>query len=98
MFTGIVQDVGRVEALSPRGGDVRLAIRVAVMAVVAKPDRIGQVDGAILFLFRPGFDTAESDVVADRLLGERFGARHAGDRAKQMRLPAAFAGHFEGFQ
>lgn len=29
MFTGIVQDVGRVEALSPRGGDVRLAIRVA---------------------------------------------------------------------
>ena len=29
MFTGIVQDVGRVEAVSPRGGDVRLAIRVA---------------------------------------------------------------------
>jgi riboflavin synthase len=29
MFTGIVQDIGRVESLSPRGGDVRLAIRVS---------------------------------------------------------------------
>ena len=28
MFTGIVQDVGTVAALTPRGGDVRLAIRV----------------------------------------------------------------------
>ena len=28
MFTGIVQDKGTVAALSPRGGDVRLAIRV----------------------------------------------------------------------
>ncbi|HEY1900667.1 MAG TPA: riboflavin synthase [Steroidobacteraceae bacterium] len=27
MFTGIVQALGRVEAVSPRGGDVRLAIR-----------------------------------------------------------------------
>jgi riboflavin synthase len=29
MFTGIVQDIGRVESLTARGGDVRLAIRVA---------------------------------------------------------------------
>ncbi len=29
MFTGIVQDLGTVESLAPRGGDVRLAIRVA---------------------------------------------------------------------
>ena len=28
MFTGIVQDTGTVAALTPRGGDVRLAIRV----------------------------------------------------------------------
>jgi riboflavin synthase len=28
MFTGIVQDIGRVESLTPRGGDVRLVIRV----------------------------------------------------------------------
>ena len=28
MFTGIVQDIGTVETVSPRGGDVRLAIRV----------------------------------------------------------------------
>jgi len=28
MFTGIIQDMGRVESLSARGGDVRLAIRV----------------------------------------------------------------------
>ena len=29
MFTGIVQDTGKVESLTPRGGDIRLAIRVA---------------------------------------------------------------------
>ena len=29
MFTGIVLDTGRVESLTPRGGDVRLAIRVS---------------------------------------------------------------------
>jgi riboflavin synthase len=28
MFTGIVQDVGTVAALTPQGGDVRLAVRV----------------------------------------------------------------------
>jgi riboflavin synthase len=28
MFTGIVQDIGRVESLTPQGGDVRLAVRV----------------------------------------------------------------------
>ncbi len=28
MFTGIIQDTGTVAALTPRGGDVRLAIRV----------------------------------------------------------------------
>ena len=28
MFTGIVQDVGSVEAMTPRGGDVRLCVRV----------------------------------------------------------------------
>ncbi|HTV76709.1 MAG TPA: riboflavin synthase [Steroidobacteraceae bacterium] len=29
MFTGIVQDVGRVESLTARGGDVRMAIRAS---------------------------------------------------------------------
>jgi riboflavin synthase len=29
MFTGIVQDTGTVESLTPRGGDIRLAIRVS---------------------------------------------------------------------
>src|SRR5579862_3593282 len=29
MFTGIVQDIGKVESVTPRDGDVRLAIRVA---------------------------------------------------------------------
>jgi riboflavin synthase len=29
MFTGIVQDTGKVQSLTPRGGDVRLAIRVS---------------------------------------------------------------------
>ena len=28
MFTGIVQDLGRIESRSPRGGDLRLGIRV----------------------------------------------------------------------
>ena len=31
MFTGIVQAVGTVEALTPRGGDVRLTIRAAAL-------------------------------------------------------------------
>jgi len=31
MFTGIVQDIGRVESLEARGGDVRLAIRTAAL-------------------------------------------------------------------
>ena len=28
MFTGIVQDIGRIEAREPRGGDVRLTVAV----------------------------------------------------------------------
>src|SRR5580658_3583632 len=34
MFTGIVQDIGKVAALTARGGDVRLAIRVGASICV----------------------------------------------------------------
>ena len=58
MFTGIIQAVGRIARLEPRGGDVRLVVDAAAldMADVALGDSISKLFGA-LFKASPGLAT-----------------------------------------
>ena len=56
MFTGIIQSVGRVAAIEPRGGDVRLVIDAADLASRVAPARLASgesVASCVKWLKRP---------------------------------------------
>jgi riboflavin synthase len=68
MFTGIVQDVGKVASLAERGGDVRLAIRVAAMDLsrIAVGDSIC-VQGCCVTAISLAGDVFEADLSRETL-------------------------------
>lgn len=68
MFTGIVQDVGKVASLTPRGGDVRLAIRASAMDLsrTAIGDSIC-VQGCCITAISLSGDTFEADLSRETL-------------------------------
>lgn len=68
MFTGIVQDVGKVAALTPSGGDVRLSVRVSAMDLsrTAIGDSIC-VQGCCITAISLSGDTFEADLSRETL-------------------------------
>lgn len=97
MFTGIIQAVGRIARLEPRGGDVRLVVdtRDLDMADVALGDSIA-VSGVCLTVIE--FDTASfaADVSNETLAHTTLGRHKAGDPVnleKALRLADRLGGH-----
>ena len=79
MFTGIVQAIGEVRAVSPRGGDVELLFAVGALSLEAS--RIGDsisVSGCCLTVTRLTTDAFAADASLETL--QRDDARRAGDR------------------
>ena len=68
MFTGIIEALGRVEALQPRGGDVRLSIRCPALDLsgAAVGDSIA-VNGVCLTAVTLGNDGFSADVSRETL-------------------------------
>jgi riboflavin synthase len=68
MFTGIVQDVGKVASLAERGGDVRLAIRVGALDLsrIAIGDSIC-VQGCCVTAISLSGDVFEADLSRETL-------------------------------
>jgi riboflavin synthase len=68
MFTGIVQDIGKVASLEARAGDVRLAIRVAAMDLsrIAVGDSIC-VQGCCVTAISLAGDVFEADLSRETL-------------------------------
>ena len=97
MFTGIIQAVGRIARLEPRGGDVRLTVDTAGldMADVALGDSIA-VSGVCLTVIE--FDAASfaADVSNETLTHTTLGKHKAGDAVnleKALRLADRLGGH-----
>ncbi|HEY4291534.1 riboflavin synthase [Luteibacter sp.] len=97
MFTGIIQSVGRVARLEPRGGDVRLVVDTAGldMADVSLGDSIA-VSGVCLTVI--DFDTASfaADVSNETLSHTTLGKHKQGDPVnleKALRLADRLGGH-----
>lgn len=97
MFTGIIQAVGRIARLEPRGGDVRLTVDTAGldMADVALGDSIA-VSGVCLTVIE--FDAASfaADVSNETLTHTTLGKHKAGDPVnleKALRLADRLGGH-----
>jgi riboflavin synthase len=79
MFTGIVQDVGKVASLTPSGGDVRLAIRVSALDLsrTAIGDSIC-VQGCCITAISLSADTFEADLSRETLGLTTLGSLAAG--------------------
>ncbi len=97
MFTGIIQAVGRIARLEPRGGDVRLTVDASGldMADVALGDSIA-VSGVCLTVI--DFDAASfaADVSNETLSHTTLGKHKAGDPVnleKALRLADRLGGH-----
>ena len=105
MFTGLVEDVGRIGRAEDRGRDRRLRIETApaLLADLAAGDSIA-VSGACLTALEPDGSGFWSDVSAETLAHTTLGERGPGDRVNLERalLPTTrlgghlVAGHVDG--
>ncbi len=81
MFTGIIQAIGEVAALEPRGGDLRLRVRTGKLELdnVAIGDSIATSGVCLTVVDLPG-DGFRADVSAETLTCTGIGNLKVGDR------------------
>ena len=81
MFTGIIQAIGEVAALEPRGGDLRLRVRTGKLELnsVAIGDSIATSGVCLTVVELPG-DGFCADVSAETLACTGIGKLKVGDR------------------
>lgn len=96
MFTGIVEAVGELLTVTPRGGDVALRIGApGLLDGVGIGDSIS-VDGACLTVVAHDRDTFEVEAVPETLARTTLGDRSVGDPLNlelAMRADGRFDGH-----
>ncbi len=98
MFTGIVQGVGRIRAVEPRGGDVTLWIDTGPVEIADVP--VGgsiAVSGACLTATQFGEHAFAADVSRETLSLTTLGAAAAGTRVnleKALQAGQALGGHY----
>ena len=85
MFTGIIQAVGQVERLEPRGGDVRLVLDCAGLATRVAPSRLAMgesvaINGVCLTVIEPQGALLAFDVSRETLDLTTLGTLRAGSR------------------
>ncbi len=81
MFTGIVQGMGTVRTLDPRGGDVRLRIDAAALGLAdLRPGDSIAVNGVCLTALEPAADEFCADVSLETLARTTLGELRGGDR------------------
>jgi riboflavin synthase len=97
MFTGIIQAIGRIERLEPRGGDVRVSLETAaqLMVDVRLGDSIS-VNGVCLTLVARGALGFAADVSRETLGVTTLGGLRPGSRVnleKALTLSTPLGGH-----
>jgi riboflavin synthase len=78
MFTGIVAELGRVVAVTPVDGAVRLRIAAALLADCALGDSVA-VNGVCLTVAERDGETVTADVMAESLRRTALGSLQPGD-------------------
>lgn len=97
MFTGIIQAIGEIERLEPRGGDVRVAVRAGRLKLdeVAIGDSIA-VNGICLTAVAIDADRFMADVSRETLSRTTLGGLALGSRVnleKALTLATPLGGH-----
>ena len=97
MFTGIVQDIGRISRLEPRGGDVRLVIAVERLSLAGvQPGDSICVSGVCLTALDITASTFAADVSRETLAVTTLGTLSEGGRVNlepALRAGDALGGH-----
>lgn len=98
MFTGLVQEVGRIRAATIQGGDQRLEVEFGSLSVERlQPGASVSVDGVCLTVATLGSDTFLADVSAETLRVTTLGSKQAGVRVNlepALRAGDALGGHW----
>lgn len=105
MFTGIIQSIGRIRAIEPRGGDLRIVVEAGTLAMddVREGDSIA-VSGVCLTVVQHDAAAFAADVSRETLARTTLGERGAGDAVNLERALQAtsrldghlVAGHVDG--
>ena len=96
MFTGIVEELGRVIALEPSEDSARLTVEGPLVTTDARHGASIAVNGVCLTVVDHEADRFTVDVMAETLRRSSLGALGAGDRVNLERAMAAsdrFGGH-----
>ena len=96
MFTGIVEELGEVTALTDRGDSVRLTVRGPLVLEGARPGDSVAVNGVCLTVVDTDGDTFTADVMRETLDRSALGALAAGSPVnleRPMRLDGRLGGH-----
>ncbi len=96
MFTGIVEELGRVEEVVPSGGGVRLRIAAKLVTEDAELGASIAVNGCCLTVVDHGPESWEADAVPETLARTTLGALRAGDPVnleRPVRLQDRLGGH-----
>ncbi len=96
MFTGIVEAVGHVESVTPRGESVRLSIREPRIAPELGLGDSVAVNGACLTVAETGSEVIAFDAIAETLEKTALGHLEAGSKVnleRAMRADGRFDGH-----
>jgi len=96
MFTGLIQDVGKVVETSPRRGSVRLGIASALPVPEMADGESVAVDGACLTVTQRRGNRFYADVVAETLARTTLGRLRPGHRVnleRALRLGDPLGGH-----
>ena len=96
MFTGIIEEVGRLERVEPLGGGRRLTI-AASFADALRPDESVAINGACQTVVATGEDTFEVVTIEETLRKTTFGSLEPGDPVnleRAMQANSRLDGHF----
>jgi riboflavin synthase len=89
MFTGIVEELGTVEAVEPQSDAVRLTVRAATVLEDVHPGDSIAVNGCCLTVADHTATTWTADVMAETLAKTGVGSLTAGDRVNLERAVTA---------
>jgi riboflavin synthase len=95
MFTGIVEELGEVTAVEPRGDSARLTLHGPLVTEGAQHGDSIAVNGVCLTVVETAGDTFTADVMAETLHRSCLGALAAGSRVNLER-PMALGGRLGG--
>jgi riboflavin synthase len=96
MFTGLIEEVGRIKSITPMGGGKRISVAANTIMDDLKIDDSVSINGACQTAVKVGKDYFEVEAVEETLRKSTLGTLKAGDRVnleRAAKLETRMGGH-----